>query len=79
MCIRDSLYSLNVQNPFRVVTYCKNMSMPITDVKKYDINRRIYLPKWVEEDLGLVPGECYVTFTQRGENIVIKKVSISID
>ena len=24
----------------------------ITDVKKYDINRRIYLPKWVEEDLG---------------------------
>ena len=55
------------------------MNMPITDVKKYDINRRIYLPKWVEEDLGLVPGECYVTFIQRGENIVIKKVSISID
>ena len=62
-----------------MVTQCKNMSMPITDVKKYDINRRIYLPKWVEEDLGLVPGECYVTFIQRGENIVIKKVSISID
>ena len=55
------------------------MSMPITDVKKYDINRRIYLPKWVEEDLDLVPGECYVTFIQRGENIVIEKVSISID
>ncbi|MDG1544972.1 MAG: hypothetical protein P8R32_01815 [Candidatus Poseidoniia archaeon] len=55
------------------------MSMPITDVKKYDINRRIYLPKWVEEELALVPGECYVTFIQRGENIVIKKVSISID
>ena len=65
--------------------YLKNLGinaielMPITDVKKYDINRRIYLPKWVEEDLGLVPGECYVTFIQRGENIVIKKVSISID
>ena len=31
------------------------MNEPVTDVKKYDINRRIYLPKWVEEDLGLVP------------------------
>ena len=70
---------LGSQNPVRVVTSCKNMSMPITDVKKYDINRRIYLPKWVEEDLDLVPGECYVTFIQRGENIVIKKVSIIID
>ena len=55
------------------------MSMQITDLMKYDINRRLYLPKLGEEDLGLVPGECYVTFIQRGENIVIKKVSISID
>ena len=49
-----------------------------TDVKKYDINRRIYLPKWVEEDLGIIPGQSYVTFVQDGKNIVIKKVSISI-
>ena len=55
------------------------MGMPITNVKKYDINRRIYLPKWVEEDLELVPGECYVTFIQSGKNILIKKVSITVD
>lgn len=55
-----------------------NMNEPVTDVKKYDINRRIYLPKWVEEDLGLMPGQSYVTFVQDGRNIVIKKVSISI-
>ena len=55
-----------------------NMNEQVTDVKKYDINRRIYLPKWVEEDLGLMPGQSYVTFVQDGNNIVIKKVSISI-
>ena len=54
------------------------MSEPVTDVKKYDINRRIYLPKWVEEDLGIIPGQSYVTFVKDGKNIVIKKVSISI-
>ena len=54
------------------------MNEPDTDVKKYDINRRIYLPKWVEEDLGIIPGQSYVTFVQDGKNIVIKKVSISI-
>ena len=54
------------------------MNEPVTDVKKYDINRRIYLPKWDEEDLGLIPGQSYVTFVQDGNNIVIKKVSISI-
>ena len=52
--------------------------MPVTDVKKYDINRRIYLPKWVEEDLGINPGESYVTFVRKGDDIVIKRVSISI-
>tara|TARA_B100001146_G_scaffold223398_1_gene237926 strand:- start:1244 stop:1420 length:177 start_codon:yes stop_codon:yes gene_type:complete len=55
-----------------------NMSEQVTDVKKYDINRRIYLPKWVEEDLGLMPGQSYVTFVQDKNNILIKKVSISI-
>ena len=54
------------------------MKEQVTDVKKYDINRRIYLPKWVEEDLGLVPGQSYVTFVQDGSNIAIKKVSISL-
>ena len=54
------------------------MNEPVTDVKKYDINRRIYLPKLVEEDLGIIPGQSYVTFVQDGKNIVIKKVSISI-
>ena len=52
--------------------------MPVTDVKKYDINRRIYLPKWVEEDLGINPGESYDTFVRKGDDIVIKRVSISI-
>ena len=52
--------------------------MPVTDVKKYDINRRIYLPKWVEEDLGINPGESYGTFVRKGDDIVIKRVSISI-
>ena len=52
--------------------------MPVTDVMKYDINRRIYLPKWVEEELGITPGESYVTFVRKGTDIVIKKVSISI-
>ena len=32
----------------------------------------------LEEDLGLIPGQSYVTFVQDGDNIVIKKVSISI-
>ena len=54
------------------------MNQPVTDVKKYDMNRRIYIPKWVEENLGLSPGQSYVTFVQDGRNIVIKKVSISI-
>jgi len=70
--------SLITHNPFRVSDYMGNMNEPVTDVKKYDINRRIYLPKWVEEDLGLMPGQSYVTFVQDGRNIVIKKVSISI-
>ena len=70
--------SLNTHNPFRVYDYIDIMNEPVTDVKKYDINRRIYLPKWVEEDLGLIPGQSYVTFVQDGNNIVIKKVSISI-
>ena len=48
--------------------------MPVTDVKKYDINRRIYLPKWVEEELGINPGESYVTFVRKGDDIVIKRV-----
>ena len=52
--------------------------MPVTDVKKYDINRIIYLPKWVEEDLGINPGESHVTFVRIGDDIVIKRVSISI-
>ena len=52
--------------------------MPVTDVKKYDINRRIYLPKWVEEELGITPGESYVTFVRNGEDVLIKRVSISI-
>ena len=58
--------------------YIAIMNEPVTDVKKYDINRRIYLPKWVEEDLGIIPGQSYVTFVQDRKNIVIKKVSISI-
>ena len=70
--------SLNTHNPFRVYDYIAIMNEPGTDVKKYDINRRIYLPKWVEEDLGIIPGQSYVTFVQDGKNIVIKKVSISI-
>tara|TARA_B100000965_G_C19215904_1_gene593705 strand:+ start:413 stop:601 length:189 start_codon:yes stop_codon:yes gene_type:complete len=61
-----------------VYDYIAIMNEPVTDVKKYDINRRIYLPKWVEEDLGIIPGQSYVTFVQDGKNIVIKKVSISI-
>ena len=52
--------------------------MPVTDVKKYDINRRIYLPKWVEEELGITPGESYVTFVRNGKDVVIKRVTISI-
>ena len=70
--------NLITHNPFRVSDHMGNMSEQVTDVKKYDINRRIYLPKWVEEDLGLMPGQSYVTFVQDGSNIVIKKVSISI-
>ena len=70
--------SLNTHNPFRVYDYIAIMNEPVTDVKKYDINRRIYLPKWVEEDLEIIPGQSYVTFVQDGKNIVIKKVSISI-
>ena len=54
------------------------MSEPVTDVKKYDINRRIYLPKLVEEDSGILPRQSYVTFVHDGQNIVIKKLSISI-
>ena len=54
------------------------MNMPVTDVKKYDINRRIYLPKWVEEELEITPGESYVTFVRNGKDVVIKRVSISI-
>jgi len=54
------------------------MNMPVTDVKKYDINRRIYLPKWVEEELGITPGESYVTFVRNGKDVLIKRVSISI-
>ena len=68
---------LITHNPFRVCDYMGNM---ITDVKKYDINRRIYLPKWVEEDLGLVPGESYVTFDKEGTDIVrLRKVKIVYD
>jgi|TARA_B100000809_G_scaffold266151_1_gene327559 hypothetical protein len=70
--------NLITHNPFRVSDYMGNMSEQVTDVKKYDINRRIYLPKWVEEDLGLMPGQSYVTFVQDKNNILIKKVSISI-
>ena len=70
--------SLNTHNPFRVYDYIAIMNEPVTDVKKYYINRRIYLPKLVEEDLGIIPGQSYVTFVQDGKNIVIKKVSISI-
>ena len=70
--------SLNTNNTFRVYDYIAIMNEPVTEVKKYDINRRIYLPKWVEEDLGIIPGQSYVTFVQDGKNIVIKKVSISI-
>ena len=54
------------------------MNEPVTDVKKYDINRRIYLPKWVEEDLGIIPGQSYVTFVQDGNNIVITLMFLSI-
>ena len=74
---------LITHNPFRVCDYMVNMSESITDVKKYDINRRVYIPKWVEEDLGLIPGQSYVTFVQKecddGKNIVIKKVKIVFD
>ena len=52
---------------------------PITDVKKYDIQRRIYLPKWVEEELEVIPGKNYVTFLPKNGDIVIKKVNISLD
>tara|TARA_B100000586_G_C20106689_1_gene427729 strand:- start:1540 stop:1710 length:171 start_codon:yes stop_codon:yes gene_type:complete len=56
------------------------MGNMITDVKKYDINRRVYLPKWVEEDLGLVPGESYVTFDKEGTEVVrLRKVKIVYD
>ena len=71
------LFTLIAHNPFRVCDYMGNM---ITDVKKYDINRRVYLPKWVEEDLGLVPGESYVTFDKEGTEVVrLRKVKIVYD
>ena len=52
---------------------------PITDVKKYDKFRRVYLPRWVEEELGLIPGKNYVTFVSKNGDITIKKVNISLD
>ena len=54
------------------------MVQNVTDVKKFDMNRRIYLPRWVEEELGLQAGESYVTFVQEGASICIKKVAITI-
>ncbi len=54
------------------------MVQNVTDVKKFDMNRRIYLPRWVEEELGLQAGESYVTFVQEGNSICIKKVAITI-
>ena len=54
------------------------MGPAVTDVKKYDINRCIYLPRWVEEELNLVAGETYVTFVKNGNEVLIKKVSITI-
>ena len=56
----------------------QDMAPAVTDVKKYDINRRIYLPRWVEEELNLVAGETYVTFVKNGNEVLIKKVSITI-
>ena len=52
---------------------------PLAEVKKYDPHRRVYLPRWVEEQLGLVPGESYVTFVPKTGDITIRKVSISLD
>lgn len=52
---------------------------PLAEVKKYDPHRRVYLPRWVEEKLGLMPGESYVTFVPNGDEITIRKVSISLD
>ncbi|MDP6363914.1 MAG: hypothetical protein QF366_02700 [Candidatus Poseidoniia archaeon] len=54
------------------------MAPAVTDVKKYDMNRRIYLPRWVEEELNLVAGETYVTFVKSGDEVLIKKVAITI-
>ena len=54
------------------------MVQNVTDVKKFDMNRRIYLPRWVEEELNLVAGETYVTFVKNGNEVLIKKVSITI-
>ncbi len=54
------------------------MGEPVTDVKKYDVNRRIYLPRWVEEELELIPGKSYVTFIEANGEVVMKRVSISI-
>ena len=38
--------------------------MPVTDVKKYDINRRIYLPKWggvrIEDDVIINKDGCEI-------------------
>ena len=52
---------------------------PLAEGKKYDQHRRIYLPRWVEEQLGLTPGVSYVTFIPEGDTITIRKVSISLD
>ena len=54
------------------------MAPAVTDVKKYDTNRRIYLPRRVEEELNLVAGEPYVTFVKNGNEVLIKKVAITI-
>ena len=54
------------------------MGPAVTDVKKYDINRRIYLPRWVEEELNLVAGETYATSVKSGDEVLIKKVAITI-
>ena len=56
----------------------QGMAPAVTDVKKYDMNRRIYLPRWVEEELNLVAGETYVTFVKSGDEVLIKKVAITI-
>ena len=56
----------------------QGMGPAVTDVKKYDMNRRIYLPRWVEEELNLVAGETYVTFVKNGNEVLIKKVAITI-